>query len=372
MAQAMDDAVKFLKGSHLYQMSLGSKELYHSNVWAWLIENDHEFAKIFFPELNLSTYEVTDVKREYNNRDLVVFLHTKGATQGQRNFHCVVENKIKSLPTIEQLQRYAKNLDNATLLYATLTGLRDTLGNVEHWQFCSSVDVAKGIRERAEASQAPVVQQYKEQIEEYCRIIDNIYDLLGAALENEPDRLSFEHDASLDDMAIRLGDVYKKFKAATFLDYCKGRQGEIGKPDCYEWDIAQGFSHSDALLDMCFSNKKDGTGRYLRIGIQIQGYQYRRIAEMDRATASIDAVFNSLSGSWFDDTPVGSRDGKVFGHNTRMKKAYCSFNVKDSNDVEGSFVYQYYNLDRTNNIYEALFTQIKEDLQKAKEIVEAM
>lgn len=42
---------EFLSKSLLYQMSLGSKELYHSNVWAWLIENDTSFIKVFFQGL---------------------------------------------------------------------------------------------------------------------------------------------------------------------------------------------------------------------------------------------------------------------------------------------------------------------------------
>ena len=53
-------AVDYLKKSMIYQMSLGSKELFHSNVWGWLIEN-----------------------------------------------------KIKTLPTIHQLEEYTVNLGNS-------------------------------------------------------------------------------------------------------------------------------------------------------------------------------------------------------------------------------------------------------------------
>lgn len=39
------NTVNFLKNSMMYQMSLGSKELFHSNVWWWLIDNDKNFIK---------------------------------------------------------------------------------------------------------------------------------------------------------------------------------------------------------------------------------------------------------------------------------------------------------------------------------------
>ena len=45
----LDEACFFLKNSLMYQMSLGSKELFHSNVWGWLLENDKSFIKVFYP-----------------------------------------------------------------------------------------------------------------------------------------------------------------------------------------------------------------------------------------------------------------------------------------------------------------------------------
>ena len=45
-----------LEKSLLFRMSLGSKELYHSNVWAWLMENDSNFIGVFFNNKNLDNY----------------------------------------------------------------------------------------------------------------------------------------------------------------------------------------------------------------------------------------------------------------------------------------------------------------------------
>ena len=49
-------AVDYLKKSMIYQMSLGSKELFHSNVWGWLIENDKNFINAFIPTFEIDNY----------------------------------------------------------------------------------------------------------------------------------------------------------------------------------------------------------------------------------------------------------------------------------------------------------------------------
>ena len=46
------DKFKFLKNSLLFQASLGSKELFHSNIWAWLMEMDNSFINVFFDDFN--------------------------------------------------------------------------------------------------------------------------------------------------------------------------------------------------------------------------------------------------------------------------------------------------------------------------------
>jgi len=40
--------IKALKDSPLYAMSLGGRELFHSNFWAWLIREDTQFINVFF------------------------------------------------------------------------------------------------------------------------------------------------------------------------------------------------------------------------------------------------------------------------------------------------------------------------------------
>jgi hypothetical protein len=69
-----DDAITKLKSSPVYAMSLGSKELFHSNFWAWLMEQDsckEEFIKFFFEDLQVD--KIYDIAREQGHRDLTIW-----------------------------------------------------------------------------------------------------------------------------------------------------------------------------------------------------------------------------------------------------------------------------------------------------------
>ena len=88
-----------LKNSPVFSMSLGSKELFHSNFWAYLMEQEEgkEFIRFFFNDIDINSE--LKIKREDKKRDLVVYSDGK---------EYVIENKIKSYPRREQLEKYSR------------------------------------------------------------------------------------------------------------------------------------------------------------------------------------------------------------------------------------------------------------------------
>lgn len=154
--------VNELNGNPVFKMSLSAKELFHSNVLAWLLESapDGELAKLFAPKDGTDLY-VWRVMREWRNFDLLIIyarkddfdiLHSfldesdeeddeEHNTDGKRQIindfglkiskeiyesdlekyqqltnacrQCrfvVVENKFKSIPYVEQLEKYVKKI----------------------------------------------------------------------------------------------------------------------------------------------------------------------------------------------------------------------------------------------------------------------
>lgn len=131
-----------LENSFTFQMSLGSKELFHSNFIHWLsiidwdkfLEVLHELSGVnqFWWEKQHCSVEARvgagkqpfrpekdniEVRREYNHYDLSIYILVgftnprkggKPAKKWQPVF--VLENKVKSMPYQKQLDDYAKNV----------------------------------------------------------------------------------------------------------------------------------------------------------------------------------------------------------------------------------------------------------------------
>ena len=91
-------AINDLSNNAMFAMSLTSKELFHSNLWAWMLRKYPQvFTPVFYPEYN--GQDKIEVLREYKNTDL--FLKIAGKS-------IIIENKLKSLPDKNQLERYDK------------------------------------------------------------------------------------------------------------------------------------------------------------------------------------------------------------------------------------------------------------------------
>ena len=71
----MTEAIEKLKHSLIYQMSVGGRELYHSNVWCWLMKRDPAFIRVFFPAFDPEKDKVESIQREWKNINLVFKLN---------------------------------------------------------------------------------------------------------------------------------------------------------------------------------------------------------------------------------------------------------------------------------------------------------
>jgi hypothetical protein len=113
----IDKIAEGLKNNFLFQASLGSKELFHSNMLAWILEHQNE--KKQFEALSLFIKEVakldvgiiTDentpiIAREQNKIDLTIKWK-----EGDNWNLIFIENKMKSIPTSKQLEEYDDKID---------------------------------------------------------------------------------------------------------------------------------------------------------------------------------------------------------------------------------------------------------------------
>lgn len=346
-----NEAVEYLRNSLIYQMSLGSKELFHSNVWWWLIENDKNFIRSFIPNFEPSKYHNSEyiwAKREERNRDILIWLEEDNGKKS----HLVIENKIKTLPTTEQLKDYTMNLGENAFIGGVLTGIGDCLldsselnginGVIGKWSYVSYKEIANRILEIALISTSDSIIGHIEQIKEYCNIINCLNLILEENLNKNKNALSFDCDYdSLNNL--RIADIFKKHKGSHFLNYIKAHNEELEamKPNGYNLIICQSFNNGKTTLDIRFSNWVDGNTPYNLLGVQIEGDQFRIVAEKNAHPENInsDLIYNELKDCWFDDSYDKNSNRFIFGNKSTMKphngKKYDTYNTNGY-----CFVYQ--------------------------------
>lgn len=344
----MENKIKYLKESPIYAMSLCSKELFHSNFWAWLMEQDESFIEIFFK--NEGNKQLAGIGREDGNRDVTVYRKSNEDNDKEKVDVYVIENKLKSIPTVEQLKKYKVDVQKWGIWKGgVLTGVKKPLFEMpDGWSFLSHREIAQKIRNTAKNSSKETIKGNIDLINEYCEVLELICDLLEYKLEATKNVFEYNVDGLAE---IRISDIAKKMKAEDFLaylnNYLKARETELPQEYndfCLKTYVS--FNNGKATIDARYSNWKDKktTETWLCVGVQIEGYQYRHMAERDKKGYSLDTIYNEFKeNGWFDDEYDKYEKREIFNRPTTMKP----HKDKKYNKYEGgeyNFVYQYYDL----------------------------
>lgn len=371
----IDDRIKNLENSPIYAMSLGSKELFHSNFWAWLMRRNKGFVRFFFNEIDdekLSGKENFEyVKREEKNRDITIHTVDGGIY--------VIENKIKSLPYVKQLAKYQIEAGRS-FNGGVLAALKDpnfdenveykVIANKEEhnvkvrkdenkysfvidgklsdkvWRFLSYTDIVSEVKK----NNMNFSNSETYIIDEYIKVTKEISDIITQKIDDNENVFSLECTELHD-----LKDIYKKYKMSHFNEYLRTKLANYSG-----LKIVQGYSN-DANLSIFYERKLE-SGIRKRVGIQIEGKQYRRYAEFLDGDKRIE--FDKYKDrNWFVNIENGYLNyGQDIKRKTGMKRDRCQYNG-------GIFVYQYWKIDYETT-YDTLARVIEDDMKIAKDLVE--
>lgn len=360
-------AICNLKASPLFALTLGAKELSHSNFWGWLIEwenekHEHPFIKVFYKDYDESRLKFKKVIREENHRDLTI--HFKDKTNRCQETCFVIENKLKSMPRKEQLVKYEKELidSNKSFLGGTVTGIGpSTVANgLCNWKFISYEDIADEMEIINEQEEHPS----KEIIKNYVDDLKNITAALDCA-RKKTDKYIWEAPCDLE--AIRLGDVYLKLRA----DFLKDKIEEALKGDEFKshWGrpiVEAGFNNKKPTITVVYIQKNENK-EIGRIGVQIEGNQFRIYGgpsyEASKLKSDEEGLFKKFKEiGWFEDY----QQKKIRSKNSSMRngKGYCKYS-------SSSYIhlYQYYCLEKEISTKE-LICNIKQEMHKVKKIID--
>ena len=296
----------------MFRISLGSKELFHSNFLAFLWDCDKQAKKAFLNMINdllpegkkinvneLLGKEGLTIYREKENLDFCI-CHT------ENNKDCIdiiIENKVKSIPYIEQLNEYRQTAakpqdkDSTAVTYILLT-LATEFPNKEaierDWNIITYDQLVKAIKQYYHKNNIePRLQQY---VADYTDFIDKLSALqIVDKFNDEP----FHNPAIIEAYhKKKLSDLYLKQRGSYFICMLLKKITEAQKNNRLgKIDIKQGAKSQASGKNVVDNSKnaiiylasgmnrgkstitihiypKDSTSSY---ALQIEGNQYRHM-----------------------------------------------------------------------------------------------
>ena len=330
--QQIKNALEELNANPVFHMSLASKELFHSNFLYWLWKLDaNKFLTLLdklsggedsFCKMNLDTIEV---KREYQHFDLCVL------EKGTNEVLLVIENKVKSIPYVEQLYQYSDNLPKKCKKIL-LTLMQDFLGrdkveDSSDWTIKNYYDLANAIEN------SYVETKHQTFVNEYIKFIRNLHVL--STSWNPDSVLITQQEFYKDIKDLRLHDLFGKLFYSQVAAKLKEKLNEeIDEKELSNISVSSSYSdRGGPLFDVTIRNLIDTETEFI---IQVQGECYRH------AVARPNISYADLCGEMNNNDAVQKMwwpDGYFI-----KKKRSLGYNKFDLKNVKGCFIHKYIKL----------------------------
>jgi hypothetical protein len=299
-SEKLEQIIKDLKSLPLFHFSLSSKELFHSNFIAWICQHyPRILSKVFADYLkdNESDCEISGVHREHRNTDIEI-KYCQGETYKAT---LIIENKVKSLPSLNQLKEYSIRNSGANFLLLSL--IEPTSIEFDYnqetkqiiipdkpfiWHYLSYADLA----EKLENILLEVFREnnyHGQLLAEYIQFIKHLHTLQSLFHINNPENTLFCNE-NIDKLwEIRLHDVMIKSWYSQLTQLIKQRL-KAEKFEINNWenlrkgemavnsDMSNGKGYCDFYYCIkhrtsCLNSGKE-IGGSIVMGIQIDYYNF--------------------------------------------------------------------------------------------------
>ena len=262
------DLLVILKESPLFNLSLSSKELFHSNFLWWLGSNERTFPLFKqvmerFVGMALQwTFDNISVEREKKHIDLCV------RNKADEKPLLILENKVKSIPNKEQLKEYYEKepkAENYVLLSLVTEFLDKTaIENISEngnkkWKICSYADFAEALKIIPDG----LTQYERELISDYRTFILSLHELAQQWIGNVKADNLFKEEKSNKIEECRLHDLYDKLR---YSQLALMLQKRLNRTDVY---VKTGYSNKFGIMEVTIPYEDH------QLIIQVQGNSYR-------------------------------------------------------------------------------------------------
>jgi hypothetical protein len=343
----------------LLHMSLHSKELFHSNVLAWLCETYPEASgRILSTWASKRDSDLHSVQRERLNLDLIAQVPGLAPV--------IIENKVFSPPDESQLDRYSakilkqRDLTNPTLILLSLTNpnwvnSRYVSKYGLEWRYVSYRELADALKVAV-----PAVPGFPgEVLGHYVSFISRLHELVQDLVTPHADEpIGITSSAGELLLRIRLKDAVEKLRARTTAASMQRTMEPLLKSNPAKFKAA--YTNGKPLLE-AFIDCRNGD----RIGWQYQNDQWRLAVIAKKHAGQSKALRARRHKSvaeryckWFDFSPISDLIGRDISKVPRFESDDRYYGY------DPDFVYRYRKLpDLTVSELETLSRHY---LQKAK------
>ena len=249
MEKQLPQLFKELNKNTMFHLSLGSKELFHSNFLEFLWnQSPIDFLKMLLEllqsagreifkskfsiafeesincgkdEIEEKIYNTFTLAREEKDFDICIYHENTGPRGGKKRvYDLIIENKVKSIPYKEQLDRYEKKVqDNQgetekpiyiLLSLATVFPEKNEIIWQKNWNIVSYQQLHDAIQK--------VYGEENTYIRDYLSFIENLHSLKDEILKADFKDLPYYNPEEMKPFAdIRLHDMYVKLRGSYFV-----------------------------------------------------------------------------------------------------------------------------------------------------------
>lgn len=363
-------SVNSLQSSPLFHLSLTSKELFHSNFLYWLGVTYRDLFKETFSNLGCRTAawpEDWTVEREYKAaKSISLDLCVKGPGKNGK-IYLILENKVKSIPNQQQLNRYvairnvAPTCDFVLLSLATDFPDKDQIdvNSGGKWIVWNYGDLAAALDKALTSCGGNVSPFHKAILEDYIQMVRGLDGLFGHLTVDDNGR--YCDNVSQVYANLRMDDVYEKIRTSLIAEKLRNRLkkefpnqtidikselkieeiGESNEKPLTKVYVDSGYTNKQGVVDA----KVKINDRYV-LTVQIQGEQYRHAIEWFNTVQDQweQTQQEKLPSDWFSSTAHGNQlDGQT--------KDYCKYVDKKSNSI---FLYRYRKIGKDEKVSDVL------------------
>lgn len=362
----LDEILLNLWNNWMFRLSLSSNELFHSNTLQYLaeilaLENENDAqpncysekgitgARIVNPksitqkavielfkitgaklDSKLDEYSNFTIEREWKHIDLVVLGHKEKTTDPI----LAIEVKVKSYPTLEQLEEYKKKLDNAPLIL--LTGMGGNATKNPH--FIGFEKLANSLGQQFSNTSNPLALSYID----LCHNLDLLFSILNEKLKTSA---SMKEAMNLGNKLepYRLHSIWWKLWASHIEnEIAEGIKEEEFHPKYF--GSYSGFTKTGNIgTYFKWESKIDDDKREIHIGVQIEGNSFRlflkivdaKLGNANQARKHAENILINLSQKY----GVFSTNPAIEQYKTYILRGQDSDNQKRTWDIfkEGVF-----------------------------------